>query len=89
MRRPWDRVDPARRVTEMARLEVGAHDERPALFVPEGQKTTVAQQFIAGIARIRRLSPRGTAEGLLTDETQGYIQPCLRHSPSRHSLSQQ
>jgi len=33
-------------------------------LVPEGQ-TRIAQQFIAGITRMRHLSPGGTAEGIL------------------------
>src|SRR6185369_7763685 len=36
---------------------------RDLLSLSRRDKTTVAQQFIAGIERIRQLSPGGTAEG--------------------------
>jgi len=36
---------------------------RGLLSLSRRDKTTVAQQFIAGIARITQLSPGGTAEG--------------------------
>jgi len=50
---------------------------------------TIAQQFIAGIARTRQPSPGGTPEGSWTTKFRMDVQSCLRHSSGRHAFSQQ